>query len=227
MAPRKPIPTIIRRDSEFTARLVTKPSSDLSALGATLRNMDPNSPIGSRKYKPAALEPMPKPAEVAQSDAAPEVKSAFAATTIEPTAIEPVAIEPVAIAPAEPQTRRKSPTVIVNIGVSLSAETAERAQAWADAGKVEPKTLIRKIAKTHGPLIVAAWRAHGFSSGQDDTKRGHLTTTVPVTLPADMAQALEKEHDPLELLSLGRIISGPYRKAYEEAFIAAAQAAGF
>lgn len=222
MAPRKPIPTIIRRDSEFTARLVTKPSSDLSALGATLRNMDPNSPIGSRKYKPAALEPMPKPAEVAQSDAAPEVKPAFAATTIEPTAIEPVAI-----APAEPQMRRKSPTVIVNIGVSLSAETAERAQAWADAGKVEPKTLIRKIAKTHGPLIVAAWRAHGFSSSQDDTKRGHLTTTVPVTLPADMAQALEKEHDPLGLLSLGRIISGPYRKAYEEAFIAAAQAAGF
>lgn len=222
MAPRKPIPTIIRRDSEFTARLVTKPSSDLSALGATLRNMDPNSPIGSRKYKPAPPEPTPEPAEVAQSDAAPEVKPAFAATTIEPTAIEPVAI-----APAEPQTRRKSPTVIVNIGVSLSAETAERAQAWADAGKVEPKTLIRKIAKTHGPLIVAAWRAHGFSSGQDDTKRGHLTTTVPVTLPADMAQALEKEHDPLELLSLGRIISGPYRKAYEEAFIAAAQAAGF
>lgn len=212
MASRRDLMRIIRKDEAFAARLGFGNEASVAADGGAATEATPNAEVGR-----ALGDPRPP-------DAAPELESADEAGRPAPS---PKPAIPDGSGDAAAITGQKR-SVVIYVAVSLNEELAARAERWAAAASCSVPLLMRQTAQALRKEIFDIWRDSGVEQvAEQRGKKRRYPTSITLTLPPDLADALSMQVDPLEVIGLGRAISPVFRARFELAFDKAAEKAGF
>lgn len=209
MASRRDLMRIIRKDETFAARLGFGSETPVTADGGEASKATPNPEVGRALGDPRPL------------DAAPELEPAAEAA---PPAPSPEPATPDGPAAISGQKR----SVVIYVAVSLNEELAARAERWAAAASCSVPLLMRQTAQALRKELFDIWRDAGVEQVVEQRgRKRRYPTSITLTLPPDLADALSMQVDPLGVIGLGRAISPVFRARFELAFDAAAKRAGF
>lgn len=126
------------------------------------------------------------------------------------------------------ETTRQKRSVVIYVAVSLNEELAVRAERWAAAASCSVPLLMRQTAQALRKELFDIWRTVGVEQvAEQRGRKRRYPTSITLTLPPDLADALSMQVDPLGVIGLGRAISPVFRAHFEVAFDAAAERAGF
>lgn len=198
MATRKDMMRVLRRDTEFAARLEFgqagpgEPGPQVDRPGTDRADNAPTSPVesGSPESEPGA-----------------------------PTASAPT---------AKTKGKGASSGIRVYVAISLTPEQAARAEVWARKARCTVPFLIRKLCQSVRKDAYARWAQHQVNrSGEPRVKRGCYPTSITLTLPADLARDLTQVFDPMGLLGLARLVGPSFRAQFDAHFEVTATRAGF
>ena len=210
MTPKKPMPKFKSRDTAFTDRVT---------MGPGIPRSDPLKSDAAPKVKQAVTsEALPKIEPATPSDPKPKVEPAIKRDPT-PKAERTTSTEPT------PATKGKAE--LLNINVSLSEATAQRAERFASYGQISVGTLIRALSKKFHEKVINGWVENGLPDTPHDIARSKHNTTVRIKVPSDFAARTLKERDPLGLIGLPRTLAPFYRDAFEEEFDEEAKKHGF
>lgn len=126
------------------------------------------------------------------------------------------------------ETTRHKRSVVIYVAVSLNEELAARAERWAAAASCSVPLLMRQTAQALRKELFDIWREAGVEHlAEARGRKRRYPTSITLTLPPDLADALSVQVDPLGVIGLGRAISPIFRARFEVAFDKAAEKAGF
>lgn len=213
MASRRDLMRIIRKDEAFAAKLGFGSEAPVAADSGETTEVTPNAEIDR-----ALAGPRPP-------DAAPEMESADEAGP-PATSPEPATSDRPGDAPAATSGQKRS--VVIYVAVSLNEELAARAERWAAAASCSVPLLMRQTAQALRKELFDIWRDAGVEQVVEQRgRKRRYPTSITLTLPPDLADALSMQVDPLGVIGLGRAISPVFRARFELAFDKAAEKAGF
>ena len=108
---------------------------------------------------------------------------------------------------------------VVYVAVSLTTRQARLAEAWATAARCSVQFLIRRVAQGLREDVFDDWERDGMPDVDEPRgSRGKHPTSVTFTLRPQFAAALSKQHDPLGIVGLGRVMGPAFRARFQMAF---------
>lgn len=213
MASRRDLMRIIRKDETFAAKLGFGSEAPVAADGGEASEATPNPEVGR-----ALGDPRP-PDAAAEQEPAAEARSPD-------TRSEAATAESLGDSTAATSGQKRS--VVIYVAVSLNEELAARAERWAAAASCSVPLLMRQTAQALRKELFDIWRDAGVEQVVEQRgRKRRYPTSITLTLPPDLADALSMQVDPLGVIGLGRAISPVFRARFELAFDAAAKRAGF
>lgn len=229
MAPRKDMMRIIRQDAVFSAKLeFGGPAAKLAAAGDDQDPPGTVTPSPDKPTSPTISAVGLLPAEPAATDDA----------VVPPPALQGVrrghesASQTLVPAPASSKSIAGETTCsargrVVYVAVSLTAQQAPLAEAWAIAARCSVPFLIRRVAQSMREALFDEWEVNGMPEVTElRGARGRHPTSVTLTLCPQFAAALSARHDPLGLIGAARAMGPAFRAHFETAFDAALAKAG-
>ena len=211
MAPRKDMMRIIRRDAGFSAKLgfgaqTSKPQEKLEAVTEEVAKAPDAEAVRSRV--PAERLGYPRKEEEGWDEPGPVQGQPQDVAGARTGSVAQVQTPPAAVR-----------GTVVYVAVSLTAQQAILAEAWARAARCNVPFLIRRVAQGLRGRIVEDWERSGMPDVTEARgTRGKHPTSVTLTLPPRFAADLAARHDPLGLLGLGRAMGPAFRAAFQVAF---------
>lgn len=217
MAQRKDMMRIIRQDAGFSAKLgfggfAAAGSKDETpddvnlASGDAVPTVKPAVPAVETIGQASSIEAdLDKPRHYAQVESRKEEVGRGALLK---SAIRPVDS---AVGSARGQ--------VVYVAVSLTTRQARLAEAWATAARCSVQFLIRRVAQSLREAVFDDWEINGMPDIDEPRgSRGKHPTSVTFTLRPQFAAALSKQHDPLGIVGLGRVMGPAFRARFQMAF---------
>lgn len=213
MASRRDLMRIIRKDEAFAARLCFGSEAAAVPDGGETAEATPNPEVDR-----ALGDPRPP-------DAAPEPEPA---AEVGPPARSPERVTSDGPGDSAAAISGQKRSVVIYVAVSLNEELAARAERWAAAASCSVPLLMRQTAQALRKELFDIWREAGVEPVAElRGRKRRYPTSITLTLPPDLADALSMQVDPLGVIGLGRAISPVFRARFEVAFDKAAEKAGF
>jgi hypothetical protein len=227
MAARKDMMRIIRQDAGFSAKLgFGGPATKLAAEGDDLDPQDTVTPPPDKPTSPTIARVGLLPAESAAADDVVVPSPAFRGWRREQESTSQSVV-------AAPSKRSAAETTcsargrVIYVAVSLTAQQAPLAEAWAMAARCSVQFLIRRVAQGMREDLFDEWEVNGMPHVTElRGARSRHPTSVTLTLCPQVAAALSARHDPLGLIGLARAMGPAFRAHFEAAFDAALAKAG-
>lgn len=217
MAPRKDMMRIIRQDAGFSAKLGFGGFAAAGSKDETPDEVYPASVDAVSVVKPnaSAVEmvgrstginaDLDKPRHGVQVEARKEEAGQGARTRAPMNSVD------TAVGKARGQ--------VVYVAVSLTTRQARLAEAWATAARCSVQFLIRRVAQGLREDVFDDWERDGMPDVDEPRgSRGKHPTSVTFTLRPQFAAALSKQHDPLDIVGLGRTMGPAFRARFQMAF---------
>jgi hypothetical protein len=218
MAQRKDMMRIIRQDAGFSAKL------GFGGKAGTSDVADRSIPV-----PPTSVEALAEPKPSAPAIAAAATPSGNAGeVSVRPIGLKVESWEEEKVFGAQKAWDAKATGLatgsaarghVVHVALSLTTRQARLAEAWAMAARCTVQFLIRRVAQGLRDQVFDDWERDGMPDVEETRgARGKHPTSVTLTLRPQFAANLAKNHDPLGILGLARVMGPAYRARFQDAF---------